>query len=500
MRKLSRREMISASVAGITFLPSRVLGRGGALPPSEKLSIAFVGIGNRGSFNLRELDSLGHNVVAICDVDWRKTERRENRPRAWEMAEKYSRARKYDDWRIMLGEQEKNIDAVVVSAPDHDHAVVSLEAMKMGKHVYCEKCLAHSVEEARAMVASERKYKVTTQTGCQGHSSEDCRNVVEWIKDGAIGDVRDVRIFANNSAGTAYAKLKKPGGGGRLVYADIPKRLAENPPVPEGFLWDLWLGPAALRPYNPAYSGWRSWVDFGDGAIGNWCCHYFDPVVWALDLGLPEKVEANPDPDYDSTASKWVFPNSAEVRWDFPARGNKPPVAVTWHYGPDGGTIPLPKYWKEEYWPRFVETGELANNGGGIIIGSKGSVVFGAISVSQPLSASTGAYKPVIWTPPETVRLIPDELDKEYKRPPKTLPRPFSHWADWAESAKAGKTAGAPFSYGALMAEIGLIGNIACTQKGKTLYYDGKAGKFKNSEEANKLLRRTYREGFALAT
>jgi hypothetical protein len=174
---------------------------------------------------------------------------------------------------------------------------------------------------------------------------------------------------------------------------------------------------------------------------------------------------------------------------------------VTWHFGPNGGTIPLPNYWNDDYWPRFVATGELANNGGGIIIGSQGSVVFGAISVSQPLSASTGQYKPVIWTPPETVRLIPDELDKSYKRPPKTLPRPFSHWADWVEAAKARKPAGAPFSYGGMLTELGAISIIALTQKGQTLYYDAKAARFKNSDHANTLLRRTsYRQGFGLTT
>ena len=501
MRQISRRDMIAASsgLAGLIILPSHVLGRGSGLPPSEKLNLAFVGIGTRGSFNLRELENLGHNIVAICDVDWRKLEKRENRPRAWEMAEKYSRAKKYDDWRVMLEKEDKTIDGVVVSTPDHDHAVVSLTAMKMGKHVYCEKPMAHSVEEVRAMMASEKKHKVSTQTGCQGHSSEDCRNVVEWIRDGAIGDVRDVHIFANNSAGTPYARLGKSGSaGGRLAYDDIPKRLAEEHPVPNGLLWDLWLGPAASRSYNPLYSGWRSWVDFGDGAIGNWCCHYFDPVVWALDLGLPEKIEANPDAGYEWATNKWLYPNSAEVRWEFPARGKLPPVAVTWHYGPDGGTIPLPKYWKEDYWPRFVATGELANNGGVIMVGSNGAIVFGAISVSQPLSASTGLYRPVIWTPEETTRLVPDELNRDYKRPARTLPRPFSHWADWVEAAKTNKPAGAPFAYGGLMTELGLLGNIACTQRGKILYYDGKAGRFKNSEEANTLFRRSYRDGFAL--
>ena len=501
MQQLSRREMIAASAgaAAFTFLPSRVLGRGGATPPSEKLNIAFVGIGTRGSFNLRELNNLGHNIVAICDVDWRKSEPRPNRPRAWEMAETFSRARKYDDWRIMLQEQDKHIDAVVVSTPDHHHAVVSLAAMKMGKHVYCEKPMVHTVGEVRAMEAAGKKYQVTTQTGCQGHSSEDCRNLVEWVKDGAIGDVRDVHIFANNSAGTAYAKLHAGNGATEPRYADTLKRLSGQQPVPEGLWWDLWLGPAAFRPYNPLYLGWRNFVDFGGGAVGNWCCHYFDPVVWSLDLGLPEKVEANTDAAFDWASNRQIYPNSAEVRWDFPARGKKPPVAVTWHYGPDGGTIPLPKYWKDDYWPRFVSTGELANNGGGIIIGSQGAFVFGAISVSQPLSASTGQYKPVVWTPPETVRLIPDELDRSYKRPPKTLPRPYSHWADWVESAKAGKPAGAPFSYGGLLTELGLLANVAYRQKGQTLYYDGKAGRFTNSGEANSGLERIYREGFRLS-
>lgn len=514
MKQLTRREMIAAGagVTGFTFLPARVLGRGAA-PPSEKLNIGFVGIGERGSFNFRELDNLGQNIVAICDVDWRKKEIRRGLT-ASQMAEKYSRAKKYDDWRIMFQEQEKNLDAVVVATPDHDHAVVSLAAMKMGKHVYTEKPLTHTVDEARDMAASAKKYKVSTQTGCQGHSSEDCMSMVEAIKTGAIGDVRDVHIFANNSQGNPYAAQQAARGGrggaggragagggrGRIEYADLPKRMAEEEPVPEGLKWDLWLGPAPLRGYNPLLMGWRSFREYGDGSMGDWCCHYFDPVVWSLDLGYPEKIEARTDAGYDWATNKWTFPNSSEVRWDFPARGNKPPVAVTWHCGPEGGAIPLPAYWKDEYWPRFVENGELADNGGVLMIGSQGAYIFGAISVSQPATAATGEYKPVIWTPAETCRLIPDELDKSYKRPPKTIPRVFSHWADWVESAKARKPAGTHFGYSSLLTELGLLGNIATTQKGKTLYYDGKAGRFQNNDQANGLLRRAYREGFRLTT
>ena len=470
-----------AGAASFTFLPSRVLGRGGALAPSEKLNLAFAGIGTRGSFNLRELDTLQHNVVALCDVDWRALTGREY-PMAIEIAAKYPKAKRYDDWRIMLQEQDKNIDGVVVATANHTHAVISLTAMKMGKHVYCEKPLAHRVDEVRAMMAAEKKYKVTTQTGCQGHSSEDCRLIVEWIKDGAIGDVREVHVFQNLTS--------KP----KFAYADVPKMVSEEHEVPAELKWDLWIGPAPFRGFNPAYAPgtWRSWVDFGDGIIGDYCCHSFDPIFWALDLGLPEKVEARPDTGYDWATNKQVYPFSAAVRWDFPARLNKPPVSVVWHYGPDSGAIPLPKGWRDN--------DILPPAGGGIFFGSKGSLVFGPIYASLPLTASTGAYKPVTWGTPTKVRMFPEELESSYKQPKKTLPRPFNHWSDWAESAKANKPAGAGFSYGGPMSETALIGNIAFTQKGKILNYDAKAGRFENNDEANKLLQGSYRNGWALPT
>ena len=478
---VSRREILAgAAAAGLTFLPSRVLGRAGAVAPSDKLNVAFVGIGTRGSFDLREIANLQHNVVALCDVDWRPLEGREY-PTAIEIAADYPKAKRYDDWRKMLEEQDKSIDAVVVASTNHTHAVVSLTAMKMGKHVYCEKPLAHSVEEIRAMIAAEKKYKVTTQTGCQGHSSEDCRMVVEWIKDGAIGDVREVHIFQN---------LK---GGKRFDYAELPKIVAEQHPVPEELKWDLWIGPAPFRSFNPAYTPgtWRSWRDFGDGIIGDYCCHSFDPVFWALDLTLPETIESRPDAPFDPATNKQTWPNSGIVRWDFPARGKMPPVAVIWHYGLDYGHIPLPKGWAT----RDV----LPPAGGGIFFGSQGAIVFGPIYASLPLAASTGAYKPVTWGTPTKIRMFPEELEKSYKvKKPLNLPRPFNHWWDWAESAKAGKPAGAPFSYGGLLSETSALGNIGFLQPGKVLNYDSKAGLFLNSDEANKLLKASYRQGFTL--
>jgi predicted dehydrogenase len=478
---VSRREVLAgAAVAGFTFLPSRVLGRAGFAAPSEKLNVAFVGIGTRGSFDLREMANLQHNVVALCDVDWRPLEGREY-PTAIEISADYPKAKRYDDWRKMLEEQDKSIDAVVVASTNHTHAVVSLTAMKMGKHVYCEKPLAHSVEEIRAMIAAEKKYKVTTQTGCQGHSSEDCRMVVEWIKDGAIGDVREVHIFQN---------LK---GGKRFDYAELPKIVAEQHPVPEEVKWDLWIGPAPFRNFNPAYTPgtWRSWRDFGDGIIGDYCCHSFDPVFWALDLTLPERIESRPDAPFDPASNNQTWPNSGIVRWDFPARGAKPPVAVIWHYGLDYGHVPLPKGWAA----RDV----LPPAGGGIFFGSQGAIVFGPIYASLPLAASKGDYKPVTWGTPTKIRMFPEELEKSYKvKKPLNLPRPFNHWWDWAESAKAGKPAGAPFSYGGLLSETSSLGNIGFLQPGKVLTYDSKAGLFLNNDEANKALKVSYRQGFTL--
>jgi predicted dehydrogenase len=493
MRRISRREMIAATTgaAGFTFLPARVLGRGGATPPSEKLNIGFIGIGCRGEISVSELSNSQQNVVALCDVDWRPLPGYTH-PRACEVITRFPKAKRYDDWRIMLQEQDKNIDAVVVATPDHVHAIASITAMKMGKHVYCEKPLAHSIHEVRAMMAAEKKYKVTTQLGNQGHSTEDCLSIVEWIRDGAIGDVKDVHLFLRigimgvepSTVARSYTK--------KVEYAEIPGLLAEDHPVPSGLNWDLWLGPAPFRPYNPAYlpNNWRRWRDFGTSSLGDYNCHYMDPAFWALDLGLPEKVEANTDAGFDPATNKQTFSDAAEVKWGFPARGKKPPVNVTWHLGANSGSLPLPMGWKNG--------DKLPSAGGGVIYGSKGSIVFGPIYASQPRSAATGAYKPVAWGTPEKLRLFPDELDKSYKRPAPTLARPFSHWMDWVECAKAGKPAGSHFGYAGLMTQVALMGNIACLNKGKILDFDLKKGSFKNSDQANALFQRAYRQGWTL--
>ena len=494
MKSVTRRQALAsiAGTAGFTFLPARVLGRGGATPPSEKMNIAVIGIGCRGEISVSELANHQQNLVALCDVDWRPLAGYTH-PRACDVIKRFPNAKRYDDWRIMLQEQEKNIDAVVVAAPDHVHAFAALTAMKMRKHVYVEKPLAHSVSEVRALMAAANKYKVATQLGNQGHTSEDAHQIVEWVRDGAIGDVKEVHLFLRTgilgiepgAVQRSYTKI--------TPYADVPKVVAEDHPVPEGLNWDLWLGPAPFRAFNDVYlpNNWRRWRDFGTGTLGDYNCHYMDPAYWALELGMPDSVEANPEVGYDPATNKQTFAYAAEIRWKFPARGKKPPVTVTWHYGEKSGDIPLPMGFKKD-------VDKLPKEGGGVLYGTKGSLVFGPIYASQPKSAASGAYKPVAWGTPVPLKLYPEELDKSYKRPDPTLPRPFSHWSDWLEAAKTGKQAGSHFGYAGPMTQCALMGNIACLQKGKVLEYDAKKGEFKGNDEANKLFKRAYREGWTL--
>ena len=507
---ISRREMIAASsgAAGFTFLPAHVIGRGGATPPSEKLNLAFVGIGTRGALNLRELASLNQNVVALCDVDWRE---RQFAPRPGAdpnrlgaaarsspilvATREYPKVKRYDDYRKMLDEMDKDIDGVVISTPDHTHAVIALAAMKRRKHVYVEKNMCRTIEEARRMMAFEKKYKVSVQVGNQGHSTEDARLIVEWCRAGAIGDVKTVHLYRRE---TASSPSPATPDGLPITYANIPKILAEQHPVPENLHWDLFLGPAKFRGYNPAYhpNRWRAWLDFGTGALGDLLNHMLDAPFWALNLGYPTQVEAHPEEGYDWRTNKEIYPWTGVTRFVFPARGKMPAVEVYYHYGLfdfDKEGIPKPPGWREGV--------DMLGNIGGIMFGSQGAITFGALFASDPREASTGAPTNVTWGTKVKVRLWPPELDREFKRPDPTLPRPWNHWADWVESAKAGRPASSGTAYGGVLSEIALIGNGANAEPGKVLEYDAKAGRFKNSEEANKMvLKRTYRPGWELPT
>ena len=438
-RNISRRDFMgaAAAAAAFTIVPRHVLGGAGNTAPSDKLNIAGIGVAGRGAGDIGEVSS--ENIVALCDVDFRH---------AAGTFKKYPKARQYRDFRRMLDKENKNIDAVVVATPDHTHAVASMMAIKMGKHVYCEKPLAHDIYEVRKLTEAAREAKVATQLGNQGQASEATRLVCEYIWDGAIGPVREVHSWCNRPI--------SPRG------LDRPK---DTPAVPEGLSWDLWLGTAQERPYHPCYLpfSWRGWWDFGTGVLGDIGCHQFVSIFRALKLGYPTSVEASTSGVNSETA-----PLASVVRYEFPSRGDMPPVKLTWY---DGGLMP----------PRPAELEDGRRFGGAddnLYVGDKGKML--------------------------GHRLIPEAKLKEYKQPPKTLPRSPGHHKEWIRACKGGPPAGSNFEASGPMAEVVLLGNIAVRmgqqlyEQGLKLYYDGPNMRITNMPEANNYIRREYRKGWTL--
>ncbi len=443
--RLSRRQFLSAgaAVAAFTVVPRHVLGGAGQTPPSEKLNIAGIGVSGRGGGVLQGVES--QNIVALCDVDW---------AHAAGTFKRYPNARQYKDFRVMLDKEAKNIDAVTVATPDHVHAVAAIAAMKLGKHVYCEKPLTHSVFEARKMAEVAREMKVATQMGNQGQASEETRLMCEFIWDGAIGPVREVHVWTD-----------RPLNGINAVYwpqgVDRPK---DTPPVPETLDWDLWLGPAPERPYHPAYLPfkWRGWWDFGTGALGDIGCHRIDPIFRALKLGHPTSVEAA-----CTLVNSETYPVASMVHYKFPARGDLPPVKLTWY---DGGMRP-PR-------PEELEDGRAYGTNGILFVGDKGKMLEN--------------------------RLIPESKMKEYKAPPQSIPRSPGHFEEWIRACKGGEPAGSNFDHAGLLAQVVLLGNVVLRPELKEtvnrtpLYWDGVNMKFTNVTEANQYLQREYRKGWSL--
>ena len=446
-REISRRHFLAttAATAGVfTIVPGHVLGGPRHMAPSEKLNIAGIGVGGMGKSNLSQLET--ENIVALCDVD---------DVYAAETFKKYPQAKVYSDFREML-DKEKGIDAVMIATPDHTHAVIAMEAMRRGKHVYCQKPLTHDVYEARTLAKTARETGVTTQMGIQGHSGEGARLICEWIWDGAIGEVREV---------DAWCSLSYYPFGHAYWSSKWSRRPEDAPPVPPTLNWDVWLGPAPQRPYHPAYhpAVWRCWWDFGCGMMGDRGAHTLDPVVWALKLAYPASIEAtslelNPD----------THPLASIVTYQFPAREGFAPVKLTWY---DGLRAPR---------PAELEDGrQMGHAEGGVLFkGTKGKLVGGVYG--------------------ESPRLIPESKMKEYKLPPKTIPRvEGSHEQDWVRACKSGQRAGADFEYSALLTEICLLGNVA-KRVDTRIEWDGPGMKVTNLPQAQKYIQTPYREGWTL--
>lgn len=439
----SRRRFIKQGAASLLLLSSQTLGRCGYAAPNDKLNIAAIGAGGRGGHNLSQLDK--EAIVALCDVD-------ENR--AAKSLNKYEGVPFYKDFRVMLDKQN-DIDAVAVSTPDHTHAVAALDVIQRGKHIYLEKPMAHNVLEARAIMKAAREAGVQTQLGNQGHSSGEIRKVREWIAEGAIGSVSEVNVWYDN-------------GGSN--YGGVDGRPGDAPEIPDTLDWDLWLGPAAKRPYHPAYlpGSWRSWFDFGTGVLGDWTCHILDPAFWAMDLDSPTRITA-----YDKgNFSKERFPLETRVEYEFPARGARGPVKVVWRYGKNAR---LPE--------QFGDIGlkDWNAKAGAVIVGDKGAIVHGS-------HGAGGA------------RIIPESRAKNVKTPEQTIPRVIGgHHQDWIRACKDGKPASGRFEYGGPLSETALLGVIATMLDRQTLEWDAKSARFTGNDKANELLQYDYRPGWSLA-
>jgi predicted dehydrogenase len=442
---VSRREFLGgAAAAAATFLvvPRHVLAQSGTAAPGEKLNIAGIGAGGMGGGDINAVSG-GNNIVALCDVDLRRAS----------TIKRFPDAKVYRDFRKMFDEMEKNIDAVVVGTPDHTHAVAAMAAIKRGKHVYCEKPLAHSVGEVRALMKAAQEHNVVTQLGNQGHSTDSIRLFCEWIWDGAIGNVRQIHCgcSAVNSGIDALPRLK------------------EQHNVPAELEWDLWLGPAQERPYHPAYlpGSWRGWVPFGNGTLGDWVCHVVDPVFWALDLGAPKTIVAQAK-NYDPKTQGDAYPKGDIITFEFPAKEKRGPVTLVWY----SGTERIPR-------PEDLEPDRKPVDTGAVVYGDKGTIMYG----------SHGAGG---------VRIIPEEKMKAYKLPAKTIPRAKEHHADWLRAIREGKKAGSDFSYGGPLTELAMVGVIALKMPGRKLEWDAKAMKFTNCPEANQFVDPPYRKGWTL--
>ena len=448
-KRFSRRSFVGGLGAGaavFTIVPRHVLGGPGKKAPSEKVNIAGIGVGGQGGHDINCVG--GENIVALCDVDER---------RAAGTFKQFSKAKRFKDFRKMLDAVDKDIDAVVVGTPDHTHAVACMAALKRGKHVYCEKPLAHSIGEIREVRKAAREAKVVTQLGNQGHAEERIRLLCEWVWDGAIGKVTEVHA-ACDAFGGAYSAV------GKL------EKLKEKHAVPKELDWDLWLGPARRRPYHPMYvpTWWRAWLPFGTGRIGDWICHVVDPAFWALHLDAPTTVRAEVK-GYDPKKHALVWPPAAKITYEFPAKGERGGVKLFWYDGT----------WKIPH-PDCLEKNRKVPGTGAILIGEKGGISHGS-------HGAGGA------------RIIPEKAMREYKPPKPTIPRVRGHHADWLDSIRKGTPAGSDFDkYGGPLTELALLGVIAVKFPGQTLQWDAKKTQFPNCSEANAYVNPPYRAGWTL--
>jgi predicted dehydrogenase len=429
VRRITRRGFLYSSAAfgaAAIALPALLKIKS----PGEKLNVAIIGVAGRGTAQLDAVVA-NENVAALCDIDEKNLDK---------AGARIPQAKRFYDFREMLEKMGEKIDAVMVSTPDHTHAPASAMAMRMGKHCYCEKPLTHTVYEARTLAKIAKDKNLVTQMGTQIHATDNYRRVVEMVQAGAIGPVSEVSVWCDKS-----------WGGGRR-----PKEIS---PIPSNIHWDEWIGPASFRPYNACYlpANWRRWWDFGNGTLGDMACHLIDLAFWALQLRHPISMEAEGPPIDEEGCPEKVI-----VRWDFPERGNMPPVKLTWCDGgnkphlPAGCNIPVKKM-------------------GVLFIGKDG----------------------VLLADYDSWKLYPEEKFKDFKIPRQSIPNSIGHHQEFFQACKTGKPTTCNFDYAGALTEAVLLGGVSY-RVGKKIEWDGPNMKAIDCPEADRYLRCDYRQGWEL--
>jgi predicted dehydrogenase len=451
--KIDRRQFLYGAGASAALLQAEAAGAqtDRQLPASiDKINVAGIGIGSQGGSDVDAIAAEGANIVALCDVD--------SKYAAKKFAQ-YPNAKQFVDYRVMLDQMGKEIDGVVIGTPDHGHAMIAMEAMKHGKHVYCEKPLAHNIHEVRMLMAAAHKYNVVTQLGNQGHSTGTIRRLCEWVWAGAVGQVH-----------TVYAGC----GEFREVYSQIRNldKLDQHYDVPPELDYERWVGPVEFQPYTPFWVpwNWRGWLHFGTGTIGDWFCHVIDPSFWALDLGAPASVMAEVT-DYDPAKHGATYPPGTKITFEFPAKKERGPVKLVWH---DGST-PITKP------DNFPSDDEIPRTGA-VLVGDKGMIVHGS-------HGAGGCH------------LLPQSIRDQYSganTPAEKIPRVKGHHWDWLEAIRTGRQAGSNFDYGGRLTQIALLGAIAIHYPGETLKWNDRAARFTNNDAANAYINPAYRKGYRL--
>ena len=430
-KSLSRRGLLRASAAAVPALFTISAGSRRVLGANDRLDVGVIGVGGRGGSNLDAV--AGENIVALCDVD---------SGTLGGAASRFPAAARFSDYRAMLADAK--LDAVVISTPDHHHAPATVRALRRGLHVYCEKPLTHTVEEARLVAKLAAEKGVATQMGTQNHEHPGYLRLVELLRGGAIGKVSDVHVITDRPGKWWPQGIEAPKGGQT---------------APGNLDWDVWLGPAAKRAYDPAYVPfkWRGWWEFGCGAVGDMAIHLADPAFWGLDLAGKVRVESKGPPPQPASAPTWM-----ETTFAFGPRGDRGPVTLHWYEG--------------EAKPPAAIAAEIPMNGS-LCVGDRGRIA----------TAHDGFPK-----------LLPEDRFQDFVPPPPSLPDSPGHHAQWIAACKTGSRTGSDFSYAAPFTETVLLGNVAY-RAGTAIDYDPATGRVTNDAAANRWLTKDYRQGWEVS-